>query len=89
MGKRHFNCIQIQVGSNIYQFNGVDAESTSLKDIISAISNNPGNRNRLNGLLNYIKDLENIEDLIDSRSYSDIVEDALGNSNFKRLLLLI
>ena len=89
MGKRHFNCIQIQVGSNIYQFNGVDTESTSLKDIISAISNNPENRNRLNGLLNNIKDSENIEDLIDSRSYSDIAEDAVGNSNLRSLLSLI
>lgn len=89
MGKRHFNCIQIQVGSNIYQFNGVDTESTSLKDIISAISNNPENRNRLNGLLNNIKDSENIEDLIDSRSYSDIAEDAIGNSNLRSLLSLI
>ena len=89
MEKRHFNCIQIQVGSNIYQFNGVDTESTSLKDIISAISNNPNNRNRLKGLLNSIKDSKNVKDLIDSRSYSDIAEDAIGNSNLRSLLSLI
>lgn len=80
-------CIQFQVGDQIYQFNDVGIESTSLSGIIKGILNNPENRNKINDILS--NKPQDLGTLLDSGSYSAVGDNAIGNTNINNLLTIL
>lgn len=80
-------CIQLQIGSQIYQFNDVEFNSTSLSDIIRGLSKTDENRKKIRGILE--DSGGSIDAIFNSESNSYIGDNVVGNLNLNNLLTIL